>query len=67
MVGRVARVDAGTTKEEQSLHSCFPSAVNEIVLNLQIVVNKFSRSRVIGQNSADASGGEEDEFGLASA
>jgi hypothetical protein len=53
-------IDARAAEEQQFLHAGLMRAMDEIVLDLQILVKELRRVIVVGQNPSDLGGGHED-------
>jgi hypothetical protein len=56
-------VDAGASKEEQFPDAGFPGAVDEVVLNLEILVKELGRLGVVRLNAANFCGRHEYHLG----
>src|SRR6266850_1301264 len=60
---RQSRIDTRTAQEKEFFHACPISAMNQMVLNLQVFIKEFGWVRIIGLNAADPGGCDEDVFG----
>ena len=47
------RINAGRSQEQQFLHAVNPGALDDVVLDREVVVHEISQSRFIGCNTAD--------------
>ena len=57
-------IDARAAEEKQLIHARFVGAVDEVVLNLQVLVEERGRLLIIGKDAADFGRRDEDVFGL---
>jgi hypothetical protein len=57
-------IDAGTAEEKQLPHTVFVGAVNQVVLDGQVLVEKINGLPAVGQDSAHFRSSNENEFRL---
>ena len=63
-LGGLAGIDAGAAKEEESLHTLLPSGMDRVVGDRQVLVEELGGVGVVGVDSSDACGGDDDDIRL---